>query len=63
MELNEIRAKKVSELGALKDSLRRELSVLRLKRMAGALTDTTAIRKLRKDVARVLTVEREQKKG
>lgn len=63
MELNEIRAKKAEELKELEENLRRQVSDLRLKWMVGSMTDTTAIRKVKKDIARVLTVQREKQKG
>ena len=63
MELNEIRAKKAAELKELEENLRRQVSDLRLKWMVGGVTDTTALRKIKKDIARVLTVQREKQKG
>lgn len=63
MELNEIRAKKAEELKELEENLRRQVSDLRLKWMVGSVTDTTALRKVKKDIARVLTVQREKQKG
>lgn len=63
MELNEIRAKKAEELKELEENLRRQVSDLRLKWMVGSVTDTTALRKVKKDIARVLTVKREKQKG
>jgi len=63
VELNEIRAKKAAELKELEENLRRQVSDLRLKWMVGGVTDTTALRKIKKDIARVLTVQREKQKG
>lgn len=59
MELNEIRGKKGDDLEALEHKLRQEYRNLRLKLMVGNLADTTALRKIKKDIARVLTVKNE----
>lgn len=59
MELKEIRTKKVDELVALEEKLRQDLSGLHLKKMTGNLTDTTSMRKVRKNIARVLTIKGE----
>lgn len=62
MELSEIRGKKLEELKALEESLHRQVTDLRLKWMVGNVTDTTAIRKIKKDIARVLTVQQEKRR-
>lgn len=59
MELSEIRAKNAQDLEVLEELLRRNLADLRLKLMVGSMTDTTALRKLKREIARVLTVHRE----
>lgn len=55
MKFNELKEKKVDELGLLEDKLRKELAGVRMEARMGSLKNTARIGEIRKDIARVLT--------
>lgn len=59
MKANDIREKTVSELGAMLVELKTELFNLRFQLATGQLDNTSRIKIVRKDIARVKTVLRE----
>jgi large subunit ribosomal protein L29 len=58
MKAAHLREKTVEELGELQKSLARDVFENRLKNFTNRLDDTSAIRKTRRDVARVATLQR-----
>ena len=56
MKVKEIREKAKADLERLEGKLRQDLAAARLQLRAGQLTDTSKVRSLRRDLARVLTV-------
>jgi large subunit ribosomal protein L29 len=61
MKVREIREQSLDELRKILDDLEEQLFKLRFQRSTGQIEDPTKIRKVRKDVARVLTVINERK--
>lgn len=59
MKANDIREKTVSELGAMLVELKTELFNLRFQLATGQLDNSSRIKIVRKDIARVKTVLRE----
>jgi large subunit ribosomal protein L29 len=59
MRAEELRQLAADELPERLDELQRELFNLRFQRATGQLTDTTRLRQLRRDIARVRTIMRE----
>lgn len=60
MKTKELRSKSVEELLKLKEETSRELFDIRMKNHTGQLLDVSTIGKLKKDVARILTVIKEK---
>ncbi len=60
MKTAELRKMKVDELRKKVDELKMELLKLRFKQKVSGLDNPMAVRKLRRDIARVLTVIREK---
>jgi len=60
MKINELREKKTAELDRLLVELREQLHGLRFKDAGKQLKGVRDIRVVRKDIARVLTVKKEQ---
>lgn len=56
MKAKEIREKGKSEWAKMEEKLRHELATARLQMRSGQLANTSRIKSLRKDLARVLTV-------
>jgi large subunit ribosomal protein L29 len=61
MKASDLREKTVEDLAELQKALARDVFQNRLKNFTNRLDDTSAIRKTRRDLARVLTVIRQQK--
>ncbi|MGC6419191.1 MAG: 50S ribosomal protein L29 [Bradymonadia bacterium] len=59
MKTSELREKSAQDLRDLSDERRRELFDLRFKHYTGQLLDTAALKKTRRDIARIETVLRE----
>jgi large subunit ribosomal protein L29 len=59
MRAEELRQLGVDELSERLDELQRELFNLRFQRATQQLTDTSRLRQLRRDIARVRTIMRE----
>ncbi|MBN1452785.1 MAG: 50S ribosomal protein L29 [Anaerolineales bacterium] len=60
MKSSEIRALKLEEIGPKLADAREELMKLRFQQVTGQLTDTSRLRILRRDIARMETILREQ---
>lgn len=63
MKAAELRKMTLQELRKKLDELKMELLKLRFKQRISGLDNPMAIRKLRKDIARILTVIREKEAG
>jgi large subunit ribosomal protein L29 len=63
MKAADLREKSAADLTELKASLARDVFQNRLKNFTNRLDDTSAMRKTRRDLARVLTVLRAQQRG
>ncbi len=63
MKASELRERTDEELRELEQELRRKLWKARFDNHANLLDDTSEIRKLRRDVARVLTILTERRLG
>lgn len=63
MKINEVRELSTTELNEKVYSLKEELFNLRRKKAVGQLEDLSQIKKVRKDIARVLLVLREREMG
>jgi large subunit ribosomal protein L29 len=63
MKASDLREKNAADLTELKASLARDVFQNRLKNFTNRLDDTSAMRKTRRDLARVLTVLRAQQSG
>ena len=63
MKASDLREKSAADLTELKASLARDVFQNRLKNFTNRLDDTSAMRKTRRDLARVLTVLRAQQSG
>jgi len=61
MKAKEIREKNPSELSQLLQKLERELLDARFQKATGQLKDTARIGKLRRDIARIMTIAREKR--
>jgi large subunit ribosomal protein L29 len=61
MKASDLREKTVEDLAELQKALARDVFQNRLKNFTNRLDDTSAIRKTRRDLARVLTVIRQHK--
>jgi large subunit ribosomal protein L29 len=60
MKAKELRKLSLEELLKKEEELRRQILILRFKKQIEGLKDKMAIRKARKDLARVLTIIREK---
>jgi len=60
MKAAEIRTKKPEEVEALEESLRQELSDLRMKLPLGEFRQTSRLGQLRRDIARIKTLQHEK---
>ncbi|MDO8643520.1 MAG: 50S ribosomal protein L29 [bacterium] len=60
MTLKELRAKKEKELFGMIEKLRMEFATLSLKGRMGQLKDTSALMKNKREVARILTIQKER---
>jgi len=63
MKASDLREKSVEDLSELQKTLARDLFQNRLKNFTNRLDDTSAIRKTRRDLARVITLLRERSAG
>lgn len=63
MKSKEIRALSADEIKAKVDDLREELMKLRFQQVTGQLTDTSRLRVLRREIARMETILGEQQKS
>jgi large subunit ribosomal protein L29 len=63
MKATDLRDKSLEDLEELKKSLRQDVFQNRLKNFTNRLDDTSAIRKARRELARVLTLLREHARG
>lgn len=63
MKMNEIRALSDEELVEKVYLLKEELFVLRQKKALGQLEHAEQVRSIRKDIAKILTVQNERKNG
>jgi len=63
MKASDLREKSAADLTELKASLARDVFQNRLKNFTNRLDDTSAMRKTRRDLARVLTLLRAQQSG
>ena len=63
MKVDELRVLEVDELGGRLKAARRELYELRFKHAVGQLENSSQIMKVRKDIARIMTVLRERDFG
>jgi large subunit ribosomal protein L29 len=61
MKAKEIRALSVEEIATKTDDLRDELMRLRFQQVAGQLTDTSRLRVLRRQIARMETILNQKK--
>lgn len=61
MKAKEIREKSEAELTKLEDKLRQELAGLRIQSRAGQLAETSKIDAMKRDIARILTIQSEKK--
>lgn len=61
MKAKEIRALSVQEIATKTDDLRDELMRLRFQQVAGQLTDTSRLRVLRRQIARMETILNQKK--
>ena len=59
MKIEEIRKFSAAELHSKMDDAREELMKLRFRQVSGQLTDTSRLRILRRDIARMETVAKE----
>ena len=59
-KIADIRAKSPDELGAMLIDLRKEQFNLRFQRATGQLEHTARVREVRKDIARVRTLQRQK---
>jgi large subunit ribosomal protein L29 len=62
MKSKEIRALSAQEIAAKTDDMRHELMNLRFQQVAGQLTDTSRVRTLRRQIARMETILNEKKR-
>jgi len=60
MKAKELRKLSLEDLLKKEEELRRQILILRFKKQIEGLKDKTAIRKARRDLARVLTIIREK---
>ena len=60
MKANEMREKNVDELRELSEERRKELFDLRFKHYTGQLINTSSLRSVRREIARIETVIRER---
>ncbi len=61
MKASEIRALSTEEILARLDDAREELMRLRFQKETGELTDTSRLRQVRRDIARMLTILNERR--
>ncbi len=61
MKASELRNLKTEELKAKLADVRQELMNLRFQQVTGQLTDTSRLRLLRRDIARILTILNERR--
>jgi len=61
MKARELRDKTVEELGAKEKELAEQLFALRLQKVTGQLEKPAKIRTARRELARVLTIQREKR--
>ena len=62
MKAKEIRALSVEEVASKTDDMREELMKLRFQQVVGQLTDTSRLRTLRRQIARMETILNEKKR-
>jgi large subunit ribosomal protein L29 len=62
MKAKEIRALSVEEVASKTDDMREELMKLRFQQVVGQLTDTSRLRTLRRQIARMETILTEKKR-
>lgn len=60
MKFKEINEKKENELESLEGKIRKELSEVRMAARSGGLPNTSKIGHLRRDIARILTVQQQR---
>jgi len=60
MKAKELRGKKPDELKGLERDLRRELAEMNIKKGLGTFAKTARLLEVRRDIARILTLQREK---
>ena len=60
MKISEVRERSLEELGSLLTETRRNLWKARFDNYSNQLDDTASIRRLRRDIAKILTVQKEK---
>lgn len=63
MKASEIRKLSTSEMVAKEQEYRKELFNLRFQQATGSFTNTARLKKVKKNIARILTILTEQEKG
>lgn len=63
MKAKEIREKSAAEIENLERKLHQELAMLRIQARSGQLAETSKIRSVRRDIARILTTKRSKASG
>lgn len=63
MKASDIRAKTVDELASELETLQKEAFNLRFRRASGQLENTARVRQVRREIARVLTVQNQKRSG
>ncbi|BDR59531.1 50S ribosomal protein L29 [Xylocopilactobacillus apicola] len=63
MKASEIRKLSTSEMIAKEEEYRKELFNLRFQQATGNFTNTARLKKVKKNIARILTILTEQKRG
>ena len=63
MKASELRKKTDEELGSELDELTREAFNLRMQKGTGQLSRYSQVREVRRDIARIKTIQRERTKG
>ncbi len=61
MKASDVRAKSLDELRAELESLKKEQFNLRFQKATGQLENTGRVRQIRRDIARIQTIMREQR--
>jgi ribosomal protein L29 len=63
LKAEELRAKDLGDLKELENKVRKELLNIKLQLAAGGIKDRSLVGKKKKDLARILTISNEKKRG